>query len=87
MLFLFYLVGETIFKVNLNRYDSSFTNEETSGKSRLGETLYFKADLNTKRSDIMMHPQQCYAKSKSGSAKYMLVVDRYLCTTIYHVKT
>lgn len=49
--------------------------QDESGKSELGEMMFFKLELKTPREDISISPQNCYAKNGDKSMKYMIITN------------
>ena len=72
------IAAKTSFDIKLIRTTSaSYATEDTSGTSRLGDTMYFKLMLETTKDDLTLSPQNCYATNGVDLVqKYYLIKDR-----------
>ena len=75
------LDGTTSFIVDLKRQtNDTYSVEDKGATVKLGDTLYYKLELTTDRTDISMYPQDCFAVSSTTSNavndKYSLIEGR-----------
>jgi len=65
------------FKISLKRTNQDFITEDKSATQSITSLMYFKIELETSRSELIVSPQSCYAHPANNlTLKYYLIKNR-----------